>query len=215
MLRRIMDTSAALFADHEVNLARRRKNLRPASQVWLWGQGHRPRMPTFAEKYGVSRGAAISSVDLLRGLAVLLGWDVLEVPGLTSYHDTNYVGQGEATAAALNSYDIVFSHVEAPDEAAHQADYRTKIAAIEHVDRYIVGPVLRKLRSFPQWRMLVMPDHSTLVGTRKHGYGPPPFVLAGSGLRPQPAGHFCEKNAASGMHFDRGYDLMGYFLRGG
>lgn len=215
LLRRIMDTSARLFADHEINRRRRRGNLRPASQVWLWGQGHRPQMPTFAEKYGVSRGAAISSVDLLRGLAVLLGWDVLHVPGLTSYHDTDYAGQGRATAAALDSFDIVFSHIEAPDEAAHQADYRTKIAAIEHVDRYIVGPVLEKLQSFPRRRVLVMPDHSTLVGNRKHGYGPPPFVMAGTGLPSRPMGHFCERNAAGGMHFHRGHELMEHFLRDG
>lgn len=173
-------------------------------------------MPTFKDKFGVGPGAIISSVDLLRGLGTLLGWDILKVAGLTSYHDTNYVGQGEATAAALDKYDIVFSHVEAPDEASHQADYETKIAAVEHIDRHIVGPVLSKLRTLPQWCMLVMPDHSTLVGNRKHGYGPPPFVMAGSGVKAVPRGHWCEKKAAEGgLYIEHGEDLMEYFLRGG
>ena len=115
-----------------------------------------------------------------RGLAVLLGWDVREVEGMTSFHDTNYEGQGKATAAMLDKYDLVLSHVEAPDEASHQADVQTKVESIEHIDRYVVGPVLEKLRTFPQWRILVMPDHPTNIATRKHGYAPSPFAMAGT-----------------------------------
>jgi 2,3-bisphosphoglycerate-independent phosphoglycerate mutase len=216
ILRRIMDQSAELFADHEINQVRRETGLNPATQVWFWGQGHAPSMPSFVERYQVARGAMITGVDLLRGLAVLLGWDVIEVPGMTSFHDTDYAGQGLSTAAALDDYDLVVSHVESPDEASHQADAPTKVAAIEHIDRYIVGPVLEKLRTFPEWRILVLPDHQTLIGTRKHGYGPAPFAMAGTRVRSLVRGPYCEKNAqASDLHIERGEELMEYFLRGG
>ena len=158
----------------------------------------------------------ITAVDLLRGLAVLLGWEIRNVEGMTSFHDTNYAGQGLATAAALDEYDLVFSHVEAPDEASHQADYKTKIAAIEHIDKYVVAPVLEKLRTFPEWRILVMPDHPTNVATRKHGYAPTLFGMAGTRVRSVVKGPYCEKNAkVSDLHITHGHELMEYFLRGG
>lgn len=216
VLRQIMDRSRELFAAHEINEVRKQTGLNPATQVWLWGQGHAPAMPTFEQRFGVKNGAMITGVDLLRGLAALLGWTNLGVDGMTSFHDTNYAGQGETTAAALERYDLVFSHVESPDEASHQADWETKVDAIEHIDRHVVGPVLEKLRTFPEWRLLVMPDHPTNIATRKHGYAPSPFAMAGTrvkSLRPMP---YSERNAAaSDLKIDRGHELMEYFLRGG
>jgi 2,3-bisphosphoglycerate-independent phosphoglycerate mutase len=173
-------------------------------------------MPKFRERFGVKTGCMITGVDLLRGLAVLLGWDVREVEGMTSFHDTNYAGQGEATAAALDQYDLVFSHIESPDEASHQADWKTKVDAIEHIDRYVVGPVLEKLRTFPEWRIMVLPDHPTNIATRKHGYAPTCFAMAGTrikGLRP--AAYSERNSAASDLRIDRGHELMEFFLRGG
>jgi 2,3-bisphosphoglycerate-independent phosphoglycerate mutase len=135
---------------------------------------------------------------------------------MTSFHDTDYAGQGVATAAALDKYDIVFSHIEAPDEASHQADYKTKIAAIEHIDKHIVGPVLDKLRTFPEWRILVMPDHPTNIATRKHGYAPTPFAMAGARVHSRITGPYSERNAAaSDLKIERGHELMEYFLRSG
>src|SRR5439155_15508861 len=134
---RIIEQSKELFADHFINAARRAKKLNPATQVWLWGQGHAPNIPKFVARFGVKSGCMITGVDLLRGLAVLLGWDVKEVVGMTSFHDTNYAGQGQATAAALDQYDLVFSHIEAPDEASHQAGWKTKVDAIEQIDQYV------------------------------------------------------------------------------
>lgn len=216
ILRQIMDRSRELFAKHEINLARRQKGLNPASQVWLWGQGHAPNLPKFRERFGVKTGCMITGVDLLRGLAVLLGWDIREVQGMTSFHDTNYAGQGQATAAALDQYDLVFSHIEAPDEASHQADWKTKVDAIEHIDRYVVGPVLEKLRTFPEWRILVLPDHPTNIATRKHGYAPTCFAMAGTGVKsPSPAPYNERNAAASDLQIGKGHDLMEYFLRGG
>jgi 2,3-bisphosphoglycerate-independent phosphoglycerate mutase len=211
-----MDRSRELFAAHEINQVRKETGHNPATQVWLWGHGHAPSMPRFRERFGVKSGCMITGVDLLRGLAILLGWNIREVEGMTSFHDTNYAGQGQATAAALDKFDLVFSHVEAPDEASHQGDFKTKVDAIEHIDRYIVGPVLEKLRTFPEWRILVLPDHPTNVATRKHGYAPTPFAMAGTRVRGLVHASYSEKNAAaSDLQIGRGHELMEYFLRGG
>ena len=214
VLRRIIDRSKELFADHPINRAREATSMNAATQVWLWGQGHAPEMPSFAHKYRVDRGAMITGVDLLRGLAVLMGWDVLNVPGITSFHDTDYAGQGRATAAALDGHDIVLSHVESPDEASHQADWKTKVAAIEAIDMHVVAPVLAKLKTFPQWRLLVLPDHPTNIATRKHGYAPTLWAIAGSDVASVGATSYDEVAAASGRTFERGHELMEFFLRG-
>jgi 2,3-bisphosphoglycerate-independent phosphoglycerate mutase len=215
ILRAIMNRSRELFETHVVNQARREMRKNPATQVWLWGQGHAPSMPKFAERFGVASGCMITGVDLLRGLAVLLGWNVKEVAGMTSFHDTNYIGQGKTTADMLDKYDLVFSHVEAPDEASHQADWKTKVDAIEHIDKYVVGPTLEKLRTFSDWRILVMPDHPTNIATRKHGYGWPPFCIAGSDIKTSSSNPYNERNAiASGLKIEHGHELMEYFLHG-
>jgi 2,3-bisphosphoglycerate-independent phosphoglycerate mutase len=216
ILDRIMRRSAERFAEHEVNVARRKAGANPATQVWLWGQGHAPNMPTFKDRFGIANGAMITGVDLLRGLATLLGWENLKVDGMTSFHDTDYAGQGAATAEALDRFDLVLSHVESPDEASHQADWKTKVAAIEHIDKFVVGPVLDKLRTCPAWRLLVMPDHPTHIATRKHGYAPSPFAMAGTGVANLKPAAYSERNAAaSGLNIERGHELMEYFLRGG
>jgi 2,3-bisphosphoglycerate-independent phosphoglycerate mutase len=216
MLWRIMDVSQKLFANHPVNLERRKSGKNEATQVWLWGQGHAPSMPTFVERFGVKSGCMITGVDLLRGLATLLGWDNHEVDGMTSFHDTNYPGQGVDTARMLDKYDLVLSHIEAPDEASHQADWKTKIAAIEAIDKHVVGPVLEKMRQFPEWRIMVLPDHPTNIATRKHGYAPSPFAMAGTGVRAVGNLPYSEANAAaSGLKLEKGHELMEYFLSGG
>ncbi|MBC8108554.1 MAG: phosphoglycerate mutase, partial [Anaerolineae bacterium] len=216
LLRKIIDRSREIFAKHEINQVRLETGHNPATQVWLWGQGHAPAMPKFVDRFGVQRGCMITGVDLLRGLANLLGWNVREVEGMTSFHDTNYKGQGKATVAALDEYDLVFSHVEAPDEASHQADWKTKVASIEAIDEHVVGPVLEKLQTFPEWRVLVMPDHPTNIATRKHGYSWPPFCMAGTRVRSIRELPYSEKNAAeSDLKIERGHELMEYFLHGG
>jgi 2,3-bisphosphoglycerate-independent phosphoglycerate mutase len=215
-LNSIMDASARLFADHEINQVRRQTGHNPATQAWLWGQGHAPNLPTFAKRFGIASGCMITGVDLLRGLACLLGWDVHEVAGMTSFHDTDYAEQGKQTAAMLEKYDLVLSHIEAPDEASHQADWRTKVAAIEAIDKEIVGPVLEKLKTYPEWRLLVLPDHPTLISTRKHGYAPTPFAMCGTGISGVVKQPYSERNArAGGMTIGQGHELMEFFLRGG
>ena len=108
-----------------------------ATMAWIWGQGTQPTVPSFESRFGL-RGCMITSVDLLRGIAAYIGWDRLEVPGLTSYHDTDYAAQGRATIAALDSYDVVCCHVESPDEASHQGDFATKVAALEAIQHEVL-----------------------------------------------------------------------------
>ena len=129
----------------------RETGVNPATQAWLWGQGHPPAMPTFLERFGVKRAAMITGVDLFRGMAVLLGWEVREVPGMTSFHDTDYVGQAaNRTAAALDRYDLVFARGVA-GRGQSPGGLEDQGAGIEAIDRHVVGPVVEKLKSFPAW----------------------------------------------------------------
>ncbi|MCA9312217.1 MAG: cofactor-independent phosphoglycerate mutase [Phycisphaerales bacterium] len=223
-LRMLMDLSREVFAEHDVNRARREAGLRPATMAWIWGQGTPPQLPTFEEKYGL-RACIITAVDLLAGIAAYAGWDRIPVPGITGYHDTDYAAKGRYACAALDRYDLVIVHVEAPDEASHQGDWSTKVASIEAIDEHIVGPLLTRLQACgdietdPEaegWRMLVAPDHYTLVDTRRHDATPPPFVMAGGWVRSVVHEPFSERAASEAdLHVDPGDGLMEYFLFSG
>jgi len=225
VLRRLMARSAEILPTHEVNLARMEQGLRPATMAWLWGQGTRPNVSTFKERFGV-RGAMITSVDLLAGIAAYIGWERLDVAGLTSYHDTDYATQGRETIRAINGFDLVCSHIEAPDEASHQGDWKTKVSSLEAIDKHIIGPVLDALQEAcgdPEqrsgdrgWRLLIMPDHYTLCSTRKHDATPVPFLIAGSYVRSAVQRPFSEEAAdGSDLQIDPGHELMEYFIKGG
>lgn len=208
----IMNKARVVLKDHEVNLVRKQFGENQATDIWLWGQGRTKHMPSFKERFGVS-GAMITAVDLLRGIANLLGWNNIEVPGITSYHDTDYAAQGKYTCDALDTFDLVCCHVEAPDEASHQADFATKIASIEAIDEHVVGPVIKKLQTFDQWRLLIMPDHATQCATRKHHEAPVPFLITGSHGKSSIARTYTEQAALeSDLHIEAGYELMSYFL---
>ena len=223
-LSRLMQASGDFLAGHTVNRARRDRGLRPANMAWIWGQGTAPSLPSFQSRFGL-RGAMITSVDLLAGIAALMGWERLPVAGLTSYHDTDYAAQGRATCEALERFDIVCCHVESPDELSHQGDWNTKVEALEAIDRHIMAPLVEKLATFgdpavdpsaPGWRLLYMPDHYTLTSTRKHDATPVPFLIAGAFVRSAVERPFTEAAAlSSDLVIDRGHDLMEYFLRGG
>jgi 2,3-bisphosphoglycerate-independent phosphoglycerate mutase len=207
-----MRRSRSILADHPVNQARRARGDKPATQVWLWGQGRAPHLKPFAEVYG-KRGAIISAVDLVRGVGVLLGWKRIDVTGATGYLDTDYGAKGLAAVAALRDHDLVCVHVEAPDEASHEGRADAKVEALEQIDRHIVGPLLGALPTHGEWRILVSPDHRTPVRTRAHAHGPVPFALAGTGItsRGQPS-YDEEVAAASGFALERGHELMPRFL---
>jgi 2,3-bisphosphoglycerate-independent phosphoglycerate mutase len=214
-IQQLIAVSEQVFADHEINKTRREMGENPATHVWLWGQGTPRPIDSFHKRFGL-RGAMITAVDLLAGIAKLIGWDRLHVPGITGYHDTDYAAKGRSACDALDRYDLVAVHIEAPDEASHQADAKTKVASIEAIDQHIVAPVLAKLKTFPGWRILYMPDHYTRVETRKHDATPPPFCMAGTGIQGVLKKPFTEEHAqASDLRIQFGHELMEFFLRSG
>ncbi|MEO1534316.1 MAG: 2,3-bisphosphoglycerate-independent phosphoglycerate mutase [Planctomycetota bacterium] len=210
----LMDAARPVLASHPINRARVAEGKRPATDVWIWGQGVFPSLPSFVSRFGL-RGAMTTAVDLLAGIASLIGWDRIDVPGLTGWHDNDYAAQGAASVRAIDDYDIVCCHVESPDEASHQANPTIKTAAIEAVDRHCVGPMLDRLSKESEWRLLVLPDHYTLCSTRKHDPTPPPFLIAGTGIDPDEGERFTETNAeAGGPHLQLGHDLIPSVLLG-
>jgi len=212
-LRAIMQRGAEILAGHEINTVRRDLGENPATAIWLWGEGKTPHLEPFAKRFGV-KAAAITAVDLVRGLAKLIGWDVIEVPGATGYIDTNYAGKGAAAVKALDDHDLVFVHIEAPDEAGHNANAAGKVSAIEQIDKHIVGPLLKRLRAEGQeWRILVLPDHPTPCTVRTHTADPAPFAIAGKRVESVVSEPFTEAAAAeSDLHIENGCELMQYFL---
>ena len=215
LLNDMIAASESFFAKHEVNRARREQGLLPATHVWPWGQGQKPIIPSFYSRFKL-KGAMITAVDLLAGISSFIEWDRLDVPGQTSYHDTDYVAAGKHAIAALEKYDVVCVHVEAPDEASHGGDAKTKVAAIEAIDTHIVGPIHAALAAKGDYRILYMPDHFTCVSTRKHDPTPPPFAMCGKRVHSVVQKPFNEKNAAeSDLQIKNGHDLMEYFLFSG
>ena len=210
-----MEQSVALFADHPVNLARVANGKRPATNLWLWGLGKTPHLESFESRFGV-RGAMITAVDLLRGLAALIGWDRIDVAGATGYLDTNYAGKGLAAIEALKTHDIVCVHVEATDEASHEGRVDEKVKALEAIDRHIVGPIHQALKQNGEYRILVLPDHATPVSTKKHAHGWVPFAACGNGISQDSSLTYDEVSAAnSGLSFQHGWDLIPRLMRGG
>jgi 2,3-bisphosphoglycerate-independent phosphoglycerate mutase len=207
-----MSDSVAIFAKHPVNVERVRQGRLPATNVWLWGQGRTPVVPPFAERYG-KRGAMITAVDLLRGLAALLGWRRIDVPGATGYLDTDYAAKGRYAIAALAETDLICVHVEAPDEASHEGNLAGKIAALEAIDRDIVAPLHQALAGGGDYRIMVTPDHPTPLRTKTHSHGAVPFALCGAGIAADKFRAYDERTAAeSQLAFDEGWKLMRYFL---
>jgi len=209
----LMSRSQHLFAGHDINKVRRDLGENPVSTIWLWGQGKRAKMESFEKRFAL-KGAAITAVDLVRGLSKLIGFDLIEVEGATGFLDTNYKGKGEAAIKALEQYDLVFVHVEAPDEASHIGNADAKKKAIEQIDEHVVGPVLDALQKYENWRILVLPDHPTPVRTGAHAGEPVPFAMAGTGVKGVLQAPFSESNSAkSGFRIDNGFELMEYFLK--
>ncbi|ROR32825.1 cofactor-independent phosphoglycerate mutase [Inmirania thermothiophila] len=212
-LRGLMEAARAILADHPVNRRRRARGEAAADGIWLWGQGRRPRLAPLAERFGVT-GAMISAVDLLKGIALHLGMEVVEVPGATGWIDTDYEGKAAAAMAALDRHDLVCVHLEAPDEAGHAGRADLKVQAIEDLDRRLLGPLLAHLeaRGGP-WRALALPDHPTPVRLRTHAAGPVPFAACGEGIAPDGNTRYDEDLLAHpGRVFDPGHGLLPWFL---
>lgn len=184
-----------------------------ANAIWLWGCGHRPQLPAFEDLFGVT-GAVISAVDLIKGLGVLAGLDVPDIPGATGYLDTNYRNKVAAALTALDEHDFVYVHIEAPDETSHEGDLDKKIQALKDFDAQAVGPILEALPRFGAHCVLLLPDHYTPVRTRTHAAEPVPFALYRSDSpQSHPNRHYAEPDAMeTDIHFQEGHVLMQQFI---
>ena len=210
-LRQLMNDSKAVLADHPVNLLRVARGQIPATQMWLfWGSGPIPSMPPFRQVFGV-KSALTSGVDLLRGLGQMMGMTLLDIAGVTDNMQNDFAGQASGGLESLKNHDLVVIHVEAPDEAGHAGSIEEKVAAIEAIDREIIGRLL-EYQGQPL-KLLVMPDHPTPVGCRTHVNEPVPFLIAGPGITPSGGERFTEKEAArTGLNIRHGYDVMRRFI---
>jgi len=198
MLLQLMEAAKPVLACHPLNLQRIKEGKRPANAIWLWGQGPAPSMPSFMDLYGLT-GAMISAVDLLRGIAVYAGLEVIEVPGATGTIDTNYSGKVKGAIDALSRHDFAYLHIEAPDEASHAGDLEGKIRAIELLDQRVVGPVVEALDECKEdWRILLLPDHATPISIKTHSREPVPFVIMGTDIEPDGLDRFDEQSAKQG-----------------
>lgn len=213
VLLRLMEKSTSIFQQHNINQVRVDLKENPASMIWLWGQGTKPKLEPFKAKFGLN-GGIISAVDLVLGLGKLAGLEIIDVPGITGYYDTNYLGKAQYALKALERLDFVYIHIEAPDEAGHNGDARAKIEAIEHVDREIIGTILNYFENFEDFRILVLPDHPTPLELRTHSHEPVGFVMYGHNIMHDGAEEYNEKALEGlGIKFNSAFALTEYFLK--
>lgn len=215
VLREMMEKSYEILNHHPINEARRAKGLKPANSAWFWGAGTRPCLTSFEEQYHV-KGAMISAVDLLKGIAVGAQMHNITVEGANGGLHTNYAGKAQAAIDALikEDYDFVYIHVEAPDEMGHQGSVKDKIQAIEKIDELIIGPVKDTLEAeHVDFRMLVLPDHPTPIRVRTHTGDPVPYMLYDSTQSFQGASVYTERTGLdSGIMQEEGYRLIRHLL---
>ena len=210
----LMENSRNILPGHDVNQVRIDLKENPADMIWLWGQGQKPHMPKFIEKYGVT-GSVISAVDLIKGLGKIIGLDVINVRGATGYYDTDYAAKAKSALKSLEKNDFVFVHVEAPDEAGHNGDLREKILAIERFDQLVVGTILDAFKRKKNFRILVLPDHATPVSLRTHTADVICFAIFGKDVAGKGFLNYSEKEALkSKLYFENGHELVDYFIRG-
>ena len=207
--------SQQLLADHPINVKRRAEGKDPANSIWPWSPGVRPAMKTLRELYGIRSAAVISAVDLIRGIGVYAGMDVINVEGATGLYDTNYEGKAAAAIEALRTHDFVYLHIEASAEAGHEGAVELKVRTIEYLDRRIVDPVFRAVS---QWdepvAIAVLPDHPTPCAIRTHTNAPIPFVIYKPGATPDAVERYDEFAAVDGSYgLLRKDEFMKVFLR--
>lgn len=217
VIQALMEKSHKLLKDHPVNLKRIEKGLRPANSAWIWGEGKKPRLDSFEEKYGIA-GAVISAVDLINGIGVCAGLEPMVVPGATGTLHTNFEGKAKAAVSVLkDGKDFVYVHLEAPDECGHQGDLNGKIKSMEIIDEKVAGYIIDEMNAWGvDYRFLVLPDHRTPIARRTHTSEPVPYVLYDSTKElGKPEQAFTEASGeAAGNYFDSGHRLMDHFIKG-
>lgn len=209
----LMEKSQAILSGHIQHGRRLESGKTPANSIWLWGHGRAPRMETYASKFGLN-GAVISAVDLIRGIGVYAGLEIIKVAGATGYLDTNYQGKAEAALEALERLDFVYLHVEAPDESSHSGSLENKIRAIEDFDGKIVAPISKEMGKFGAYRILCTPDHPTPLRLKTHTADPVPFFIYGGEEDPRGDVSGYDEHSArkTGLFLDEGFRMMELML---
>ena len=193
--------SQEILNDHPINQRRRQAGKDPANSIWPWSPGYKPNMQTFAELYGIPHGAVISAVDLIQGLGVYAGFQVINVEGATGLYDTNYEGKAQAVIGALQDVDFVYLHIEASDEAGHEGDEQLKITTIEYLDQRVVKYVVEQIAAMEEpVAIAVLPDHPTPCEVRTHVHDPVPFLMYHPGKTPDNVVEFHEESVKDGSY---------------
>lgn len=212
----MMKKSYEILNNHPINISRRERGLNPGNSIWIWGQGKKPSLTSFFEKYGI-KGAAISAVDLIKGIAILAGLESIDVEGATGTIGTNFEGKSTAAIKAFqDGQDLVYIHFEGPDECAHQGNLEGKIKCLEYIDSKALKSMIEYLeKSGEDFRVLIVPDHRTPMAIRTHSSDPVPYVIYDSTLRSEPdAGkQFNERSGNKGRFFKSGVELADYFFQ--
>jgi 2,3-bisphosphoglycerate-independent phosphoglycerate mutase len=198
LLNRMVEESQVFLEQHPVNRKRRESGKQPANSLWPWAPGKKPRMKTIRERFGI-QGAAVTAVDLIKGLAIYAGMKPINVPGATGLYNTNFEGKADAALAALEEADFVYIHVEAPDEAGHERDLSLKIRTIEDLDRRLIQRVLEGLER-KGWgaTVAVLPDHPTPIAHGNHTRDPVPVAIRSPGVPADGVAGFDEESVKAG-----------------
>lgn len=209
----MMRESYDLLKDHPVNRARVSQGKRPANSIWLWGEGTKPKLQLFSERYGL-KGSMIAAVDLLKGIGRCTGMNVPTVPGVTGYIDTNFEGKAEAAVTELkNGADFVYIHFEAPDECGHRCERDNKIKSVEYIDSRVLPILLKGLEEYDDYKVMILPDHPTPLSTMTHARDPVPYMIYHRNSEKKGVACVCEKSAKeTGIYFGSGMELMQHFL---
>ncbi|NLY44328.1 MAG: cofactor-independent phosphoglycerate mutase [Clostridiaceae bacterium] len=212
----MMEKSSEFLKNHPVNKARMEKGLRPANSIWIWGEGRKPSLPGFYEKYGL-KGSVISAVDLIKGLGICAGLHSVNVEGATGNINTNFSGKARAALEELKrGQDFVYIHIEAPDECGHRHEIDNKVKAIEYIDQKIIKVIMEELNNMGEdYRIMVLPDHPTPLDIRTHTSDPVPYIIYRSDKKVfNPELTYDELSAQkTGNYIAEGYTIMDYFLR--
>ena len=211
----MMEKSYNILKTHPININRMEKGLRPANSIWLWGEGRALPLPSFKEKTGLN-GSVISAVDLIKGIGKLTDMNVVEVEGATGYIDTNFEGKRDAAIEELASgADLVYLHIEAPDECGHRYEIDNKVKSMELIDKKVLRPLLEELEKYDDYKVMILPDHATPLALRTHTSEPVPFLIyRKNGGEKKGAEIFDEPNAAkTGEYIEVGDTIMDYFIK--
>jgi 2,3-bisphosphoglycerate-independent phosphoglycerate mutase len=212
-LNQLMHRSSDILEKQPLNEKRIESGKNPANMIWLWGQGPKPQLPPFKEEYGL-KGATITGVDLIKGIGTYLGLTNIHVPGATGYYDTDYCGKAEYALKALEDHDLVFIHVEAPDEAGHAGDIQEKIKAIERIDRRILRKLREKLPSIDDYALAVLPDHPTPIDIKTHTSDPIPYAVYTPGCEADKTEAYNEVSVLNSFKNSSNENMEGYkFLK--